>query len=186
MARAKLSYLLFDLPGDHEVESAIATESKVIEAIIHNLAMGARAKRVRVASRKSFTRIPTYRYGVQYVHLACHGGKKGISLLGGRVRWAEVGDQIVRHLHPLKKGEQRVMVFSCCYSREGYEGTKRQLSPYFSGAYYFKPKRIYFADAIAVWAMFYLEKRLDRPHRAIVKRINRYLRRAVLAFAPYK
>ncbi len=118
MSKPKLGYLLFDLPSDHEVERAIATQCETIEAIISNRGMQARVKRIRVASIERFMNYPTYRYGVQFVHLACHGGRRGIGMLGGIVGWGDVAKQIVKHLHPLKGGEQRVMCFSCCYSFE--------------------------------------------------------------------
>ena len=185
MPKPQLGYLLFDLPGDHEIEAALATECKVIESLIHNLNMKARVKRICVASTDKFKSYPTYKYRVQFTHLACHGGKSGIGMLGGTMSWADVAKQIVRHLHKLKTDEKRVMVFSCCHSEDGFKATKKTLSGYFTGAYYFKREKIPFAYAITVWTMFYLKKRLSKPHSAIVKSINDFMGEEILAFDDY-
>ena len=137
MPKPKLGYLLFDLPSDHEVQGALATESKVIEALILNRGEKAKVKRVCIASKEQFMECPTYKYKVQFVHLACHGGPHGIGLLGGEATWNEVSTRISRFLHPLTTDQQRVIVFSCCHSRDGYEATRGALSTYFTGAYYF-------------------------------------------------
>src|SRR5688572_1807229 len=112
MPRAKLGYLLFDLPSDHEVESALTTECELIETIIHNLDMPTQVKRICVASTTKFRKCQRYRLRVQFVHLAGHGSKKGIGMLGGDLKWGEVAAQIKRHIHKLPDGERRVIVFS--------------------------------------------------------------------------
>lgn len=185
MSKPKLGYLLFDLPGDHEVEAALATECKVIESLIHNMRMQARVKRICVASTEKFKKYPTYRYHVQFVHLACHGGKNGVGMLGGRMKWADVATQITKHLHKLKDGQKRVMVFSCCYSADGFRATRAALKGYFSGAYYFSKEKIPFSYAITIWAMFYLKKNLSNPHGAIVKAVNDFLGANILVFDSY-
>lgn len=186
MPKPQYGYLLFDLPADHEVESALATECKVIETLLHNMEMKARVKRVCVASANRFKKYPTYRYRVQFVHLACHGSKSGIAMLGTRMKWDDVGKQITRHLRPLNDGEQRVMVFSCCYSKDGYLATKSRFSRYFSGAYYFKLKRIHFASAMTIWSMFYFKKTLSSPHEKIAKTINDFMGGTTLLFKSYQ
>ena len=186
MSKPQLGYLLFDLPGDHEVEAALATECKVIEALIHNRNMKARVKRICVASTEKFQKFPTYRYRVQFVHLACHGSKKGIGMLGGTMKWADVAAQITKHLHKLKDDQKRVMVFSCCHSSDGFQATKAALKEYFTAAYYFKREDLPFSHAITIWAMFYLKKRLSKPHGAIVEAINGFLREEILVFSTYE
>jgi hypothetical protein len=120
MSKLKLGYLLFDLPSDHEIEGTLSTECQAIEAIVHNQGMPARVKRICVASTERFMNHPTYKYGVQFVHLACHGGKRGIGMLGGNVAWSDVAKQVTRHLHPLATNEQRIICFSCCHSMAGF------------------------------------------------------------------
>lgn len=186
MAKPQLGYLLFDLPGDHEVEAALATECKVIEALIHNMNLKARVKRICVVSKDKFRRYPTYRYRVQFVHLACHGTDRGIGMLGGTMKWPDVAAQITRHLHKLKNGERRVMVFSCCHSEDGFYATESAFRDYFSAAYFFRTKTIPFSHAITIWAMFYLKKRLSKPHGAIVSMVNTFLDDDLLVFKSYK
>ncbi len=155
MSKQKLGYLIFDLPSDHEVESELATECKTIQSIIHNKGMRARVKRICVASRERFMNYPTYKYSVQFVHIACHGGKSGIGMLGGTVSWAEVSKQIIKHIRPLSNDEQRIICFSCCHSLDGFKKTKTHLHPYFTGAYIFTEESVPFAESITVWSMFY-------------------------------
>jgi hypothetical protein len=153
MSKPKLGYLFFDLPSDHEIESSLATECEMIEDLLHNRELHARVKRIRVASSDRLRREPTYRYDVQFVHLSCHGGRNGISFLGGGMNWGPVARQIIRHLHPLQNGGKRVMIFSCCHSRTGFERTKFWFEEYFTGAYYFDQKKIEFSTAITTWLM---------------------------------
>ena len=185
MSKEKYGYLLFDLPGDHEIEGSLATECMVIEAIIHNMRMKSRVKRICVASIDKFKSYPTYKYSVQFVHLACHGGKSGIGMLGGTLAWDKVARQVTRHLHSLEPEQQRVMVFSSCHSSDGFKATRDQFKDYFSAAYFFKPTKIPFAQAITTWSMFYLNKSLDKPHGAIVKPINEFFGEEVLVFKTY-
>ena len=185
MSKPKLGYLLFDLPSDHEVEAALATECKVIETLIYNMHLKARVKRICVASTERFRTYPTYRYSVQFVHLACHGGTDGIWMLGGTMSWVDVAEQITKHLHKLKSGQQRVMVFSCCYSSDGFQATKETLKDYFTGAYYFNMASVQFAKAITLWVMFYFKKRLKWPHEKVVTAINEYLGEKILVFSTY-
>jgi hypothetical protein len=183
--RKKFGFLLFDLPSDHEVERSLSTECDVIAALIANRGMASRAKTIRVASIDRLTSYPTYRYQVQFLHLACHGGKTGIGLLGGTMNWATVADQITKHLKPLGQGRQRVMCFSCCHSADGFLATKQKLTGYFTGAYYFSTERISFATAMTVWTMFYFRKKLDAPHAKVVADINAFVGKDILAFNTY-
>ena len=185
MAKKKMGYLIFDLPSDHEVEESLSTECDTIQAIISNKGMAARVKRIKVASPERFMAYPTYKYQVQFVHLACHGGKSGIGMLGGNLKWADVAKQIIRHLKPLTSKQKRVMCFSCCYSKYGFNRTKKHFKDYFSGAYYFTEEKIGFSTSITSWSMFYLKKKLSRPHGAIVKAINEFMKSEIITFKSY-
>ena len=185
MSKPKLGYLLFDLPSDHEIEGTLTTECQTIEAIIHNNGMPARVKRICVASTERFMSYPTYKYSVQFVHLACHGGKKGIGMLGGHVAWKEVANQVTKHLQPLSTGKQRVICFSCCHSKEGFNQTRSALASYFTGAYLFAETEVPFAQTVTVWAMFYLKKQLTKPHEAIVQSVNDFIGEKLLIFKKY-
>jgi len=185
MSKPKLGYLLFDLPADHEVESALATECKVIESLIHNRGMKARVKRICVASKERLKQYPTYRYRVQFVHLACHGSRKGVGMLGGTMTWTSVAAQITKHLRPLSRGQKRVIVFSCCHSTDALHATEKFLRTYFTGAYYFNAQKVAFSKAMTIWAMFYFRKRLSKPHEAIVEDINKFIGEDILAFHSY-
>jgi hypothetical protein len=185
MAKKKMGYLIFDLPSDHEVEESLSTECDTIQAIISNKGMSARIKRIKVASTERFKAYPTYKYQVQFVHLACHGGKTGIGMLGGNVKWADVAKQVTRHLKPLTTKQKRVMCFSCCFSKYGFNQTKNYFKDYFSGAYYFAEEKIAFSTSITTWSMFYLRKKISRPHGAIVKAINEFMKSEVIIFRTY-
>ncbi len=182
MTRPHLGYLLFDLPSDHEVEAGISTESMVIQSIIHNRDSQAVVKRICVASVGKMKKCPTYKYNVQFVHLACHGGRRGIAMLGGSMAWGDAISQIKKYLNPLVGDEQRVIAFSCCHSCDGLSATRQDLTGYFTGAYYFRTKTISFARAITIWSMFYLKKGTSRPHSPIVQAINGFIGKDVLAF----
>lgn len=185
MSKQRLGYLLFDLPSDHEIEGSIATECQIIQAIIHNKGQRARVKRICVASTKRFMNYPTYKYGVQFVHLSCHGGSKNIGMLGGTVSWENVAAQMIKHLHPIEEGQQRIICFSCCHSVVGFNRTKSAIAPYFTGAYLFSKTNVPFAQAITTWAMFYLKKELSHPHEAIMKAINDFIGEKLLIFRRY-
>ena len=168
MARPRLGYLFFDLPSDHEVEGALATECDAIYALIQGRNdIASRVKLVRIASLERFMRHPRYQYDVQFVHLACHGTRHGIGMLGDTVRWRRAAEQIVRYLRPLRRNERRVICFSCCFSSDGVTATDDAFEEYFSGAYHFVEDEVPFSDSITVWSMFYLKKRLRNPHGAM-------------------
>jgi hypothetical protein len=183
MARPKFEYLLFDLPSDHEVEQRLATESASIESIVHNKSLGGRLKRVCVASKERFLKLPNHSYDVAFVHLACHGGVKGIGLLGGQVPWAQTASTISAYLRPLVPNQQRVMALSCCHSADGLAAVKTPLKPYFTGFYYFKEEEVGFATSVTVWSMFYLKKSISNPHAKIVADINNFLGKEVICFS---
>jgi hypothetical protein len=183
--RKKHGFLLFDLPSDHEVEGTLSTECDVVKSIVWNRGLGNRVKTIRATTPASFVAYPTYKFKVQYVHLACHGGSDGIGMIGGKVAWAKVAKQIKRHLQPLEKGKQRVFCISCCHSGDGFEKTVSEFSGYFSGAYHFKEDMIGFDIAMATWAMFYSKKTLGRPHKKIADKINYFFDKKVILFRGY-
>ncbi|MFM8279893.1 MAG: hypothetical protein ACKN9R_06070 [Candidatus Limnocylindrus sp.] len=174
MARKRLGFLLFDLPGDHEVESALSTECDTIASILHNRTLATRVKVIRAASESRLKKYPTYKYTVQFVHLACHGGPTGIGVLGGTLKWSEVVGVVKRHLKPLATGQKRVLCLSCCYSKAGLAAFKKGAADYFSLYYHFKADTIPFATAITTWAMFYLKKTLAKPHEGVRDAINEF------------
>lgn len=181
MPRRKLGFLLFDLPGDHEVESALSTECDTISSVLHNRRLAARVKVIRAASERRLRRYPTYRYGVKFVHLACHGGPGGIGVLGGRLKWSDVVKVVKRHLKPLQDQQQRVLCISCCHSKSGLTAFRKNAADYFTLFYYFEADTIPFATAITTWAMFYLKKTLAQPHKGVLDAINTFHGRPVLA-----
>jgi len=186
MAKSKIGYLLLDLPGAHEIEKGLSTECEVIESLINNRGSGSRVKRIRIASIEGFGERSFNSNEVQFVHLACHANGNDIGFFQGGMAWRKVAERIRQYLRPLKAGSQRVMVFSCCHSAEGFVETKTEFAEYFSGAYYFCNEEVDFSTAITTWAMFYLVKRIKKPHRAIVADINRFFDRKILVFREYK
>ena len=183
--RRKHGYLLFDLPSDHEIEEGLSTECEVIRAIVVNKDGENRVKTIRVATPESFISYPLYKYQVQYVHLACHGGPLGIGMIGSQVKWSQVTKQIKRHLKPLTSSRQRVLCLSCCYSYDGFRKTKSALQGYFTGAYHFALEEIDFATSMATWVMFYNKKTLSKPHQKIVDDINTFFDKKVISFRTY-
>ena len=78
-----VEYLLFDLPSDHEVEENVVTECDVIRAIVSNKGQGKKVKVDRATTKARFTRGRRSTQSVKYVHLAGHGSKTGLELIGG-------------------------------------------------------------------------------------------------------
>lgn len=56
---------------------------------------------------------------------------------------------------------------------------------YFSGGYYFCQETIAFSQAITVWSMFYLKKRLQLPHQKIVAAINAFLGEEIIGYRSF-
>jgi len=181
--RPRFGFLVFDCPSDHEIDGSLVTESETIRAVLANRNLGSRLKVVRVSTVKSVEALPNRAYsGVRYVHLGGHGSLSGLDLVGGRIKWPDVAKTITSVLPTLKEKEQRVLTLSCCYSEQGVLAMKLHLKGYFSAAYHFVPITIGFSQAITVWSMFYLKKKLRRPHGAIAQDINAFLKEDILAF----
>lgn len=170
--RPSFGFALIDLPSDHEIEIGLITEPQMIHAILHNRGLGSRTKVFRATSKEGFCKVAGAYKGLGFVHLATHGSPKGLWLIGARVTWADVADQLKKIAPKLAKGDQRVLCLSCCYSRHGYEKLRRHLKGHFTGVYYFNPEEITFATAMTVWSMFYRKKTIQRPAKAIAQAIN--------------
>lgn len=181
--RPPFSFFLIDLPSDHEVDQRLATECEVIRAILSNRGFHSITKTARITSVDRFRKEAFRPYGkVGFVHLATHGSKTGIALIGGSVKWGVVAARLKCVAPLLPKNTQRVLTLSCCYSSSGYRSLAPLLKGHFTGCYYFGPKKIGFSDAMTTWAMFYKRKTIQRPHQAIVDRINNFFDEQILQF----
>lgn len=184
MGRKKLRFLLFDFPGDHEVDHSISTECETIHALLVNRGLGSRAKLLKFSSKESLEKLSTYKYEPRFVHVACHASRKSVGLLGGSVTWKYLAAETLKpRLKPLDKGESRILFLSCCNSASAKDSIKRYMPGYFTGIYYFVPKKVLFADSLTVAGMFYRKKRLANPQQAIVKDINTFFDEDLLTYA---
>jgi hypothetical protein len=181
--RPPFSFYLIDLPSDHEVDEGLSTECEVIRAILSNRGFRSTVKTARISSSSRF-RAWSWRAHprVGFVHLATHGGKSGISLIGGNLTWGQVAEKLKIIAPRLPAGRQRVLSLSCCYSEEGYKALRTLLRRHFTGCYYFGKRRIPFSDAMTTWAMFYKRKTIERPHGAVVDRINSFFDEDIIQF----
>jgi hypothetical protein len=181
--RPPFSFFLFDLPSDHEVDQGLSTECEVIRAILSNRGFHSVTKTARISSLERFQEEPLRAYQkVGYVHLSAHGSRSGISLIGGDCKWRAVAGRLKAVAPKLKKDAQRVLTLSCCFSASGYAALSPILKNHFTGCYYFGPNKVGFSDAITTWAMFYKRKTIDRPHAAIVERINEFFDEDLICF----
>src|SRR5689334_630248 len=143
--RPPFSFVLIDLPSDHEVDAQISTECEVIKAILHNRVLGSRVRHFRASSLENFDcmKMRPYR-DCSFVHLGTHGSKSGISLIGGEKSWAKVGERL-KTIAPLLKRQdkhKRVLALSCCFSSAGFEALRPALRGHFTGCYHFAEARI--------------------------------------------
>lgn len=181
--RPPYGFVLIDLPSDHEIENGIVRECQVIAAILHNRAFGTVTKTFTATSVENFKSAGWRSYpGTGFVHLSTHGGKTGIGLIGGDLRWAHVADKLKTVAPQLAKNQRRVLCLSCCYSETGIGRLKPLLKGHFTHAYYFAAKKISFATAMTVWSMFYRKKSLEQPLKAVVDPINRFFGTETIAF----
>lgn len=180
--RKPLRFLLLDLPSDHEIDSSLATECTTIAALLHNRGLGKRLKHFKLTTEKSFGCLPYYTYEPQFIHLSCHASSREIWLLGGSMTWKSFSDKLKSILAPLSVGERRVLTLSCCHSTSGAKHLSTHLEGYLSGIYYFREKEVLFADSLTVWCMYYLNKKLNKPHEAIKDSINTFFGETVLLF----
>lgn len=172
--RKPLRYLLLDFPSDHEVDGSLATECSVINALLANNDLGTRTKHFRLSSLASFKKLPYYSYDPKFVHVACHAGPAGIGLIEGWVTWRKFAEELKAILQPLEADHRRILTLSCCHSPAGATELKAHLKGYFTGIYHFHKDKVPFAQAFAVWTMFFLKKDIKNPHEKIRLRINTF------------
>lgn len=179
--RPHFGYFIFDCPSDHEIDGSLVTESDAIRSVLWNKSLGGRLKGLRLTTADSFTGAKEREYpGVRYVHLGGHASKNGIAFIGGSVKWKDVAKKLNKFFPVLKADEQRVLTLSCCHSTEGVTAMGPILRGHFTAIYHFKSETIGFSQAMTIWSMFYLKKRLSRPHGAIMKDINAFMGSDVL------
>jgi hypothetical protein len=183
--RPHFGYFVFDCPSDHEIEGSIITESDAIRAVIANKSLGGRLKSLKLTTATSFNNARGRAYsGVRYVHLGGHGSTSGLAFIGGSVTWSSVATKLKEFFPVLGEDEQRVLTLSCCYSAIGAEALSPLLQGYFTAIYHFKDEEVAFSMAMTTWSMFYLKKRLSKPHSAIMEDINVFMGKDFLGFVP--
>lgn len=181
--RPPFAFALLDLPSDHEIDGGLVTECQVINAILHNRGFGAHTKTIRASSEEGFNAAPWKAYSaLGFVHLAAHGSPKGISLIGGRIKWRDVATKLIKLAPRLTKNKRRVLSLSCCYSENGYNALEPLLKGHFTGLYHFNDERIPFATATTVWSMFYRKKTIERPALKVVESINAFFGEEVITY----
>ena len=84
----------------------------------------------------------------------------------------------------LGQDEQRVLTLSWCYSEIGAKSLSPLLKGHFTAIYYFKEEEVEFSMAMATWIMFYLKKKLSKPHAAIMNDINLFMGKDFLGAVP--
>ncbi|MRH00683.1 hypothetical protein GIY21_10310 [Xanthomonas sontii] len=179
--RPHFGYFIFDCPSDHEIDGSLVTESDAIRSVLWNKSLGGRLKGLRLTTAESFNDAKERKYtGVRYVHLGGHASKTGIGFIGGSVKWQDVAEKLTKFFPKLGEGEQRVLTLSCCHSIAGVKAMGPILKGHFSAIYHFKTEEIGFSQAMTIWSMFYLKKKLSRPHGAIMKDINTFFGSEVL------
>ena len=168
------TYLLVDLPADHEVEGALATECDSIRGILTNKLRGSKVKHVRATTLEGLSKtVPQNPYPhIKYVHLACHGHEDGIGLIGAKLRWSRLAQYLVRYVPPLRANQRRVLSLSCCHSKDGATKMARELKGHFTAAYYLTEPEVGFDTSMVVWSMFYHRKGLHTPLAKVKDRIN--------------
>lgn len=181
--RPKFGYFIFDCPSDHEIDGWLLSESDAIRAVLANRNLGTRLKQVTCTTVDSFKAVTPRQYaGIKYVHLGGHGSKAGLGFIGGAVSWADIGKKLSAMFPALPQDEQRVLTLSCCYSSHGATALAKTLKGHFTAIYHFVPEEIGFSTAITTWSMFYLKKKLARPHLAIKEGINKFMGEEILRF----
>jgi hypothetical protein len=183
MARKKLRFLMFDFPGDHEVDVALPTECELIKALLTNRGLGSRLKLMKFSSGESLKKLQNYKYDPKFIHISGHGGPYSLGLIGGSIRWKNLCDDVLtRLLNPLEEEKTRVLFLSCCHSRDGVDIIKNEMPEYFTGAYFYNNEIVPFATSITISSMFYRKKILKNPHAAICKGINTFFNKKLLSY----
>ena len=97
------------------------------------------------------------------MHVAGHGNKRGAGLIGGRLTWERLAEELKEYCAPLASGEDRVLCLSCCHSKAAVTKMMRIVGAWFTGYYFFREKSVGFSDAITAWSLFYLQKDAMAP-----------------------
>lgn len=181
--RPKFGYFIFDCPSDHEIDGWLLSEADAIRAVLANRNLGSRLKQVTCTTVESFKAVTPRSYaGIRYVHIGGHGSKDGIGFIGGSVKWSEIASKLVAMFPKLAVDEKRVLTLSCCHSGHGASALATTLKGHFTAIYHFIPEEIGFSTAITTWSMFYLKKKIERPHEAIKNDINKFMGEDILRF----
>lgn len=181
--RPPFGFVLISLPSDHEVDRRIPSECDVIRSILVNREHGSLVKEFQATSIANFNGAgwsPYQRIG--FVHLAGHANTKGMGLIGGLKRWSEIAKKLKVVAPVLVSDKKRVLCLSCCHSKAGVKAMTKSLRDHFTGVYYFKKKKIGFAEATTIWSMFYLRKGLANPSDRIADDINEFLGEKLLVY----
>ncbi len=181
--RPHFSFYLIDTPSDHEIDESLVTECQVIKAVLHNRNFKSVIKTDRISSADRYSETTWRSYaGLGFVHLAGHGSKKGIELVGGTVRWDTIANTLKIIAPKLPNKQQRVLSLSCCYSKYAAKKLSPLLKGHFTGIYFFNEEEVSFADTMTAFAMFYRRKTLNRPHKAVVEKINGFFDKDLISF----
>jgi len=144
--RPPFSFILLDLPSDHELDDRLVTECDMLRAMLHNRGFKSKIKVIRATSTHAVQSIPDRLYPkVGFVHLSAHGGPEGVGLVGGSMSWASIGSVVTKLVPPLGRDQQRVLSLSCCHSEDGYSALRHRLRKYYTGVYHFAEDGIGFA-----------------------------------------
>src|ERR1035437_4881799 len=107
--RPPFSFFLIDFPSDHEVDDNLSTECETVRAILNNRGFKCVTKTTRLSSLERLNSMTWRAYPkIGYVHLAAHGTKRGIELIGGDMRWSEVAKRLKLIAPRLSAGQKRV------------------------------------------------------------------------------
>ena len=163
------THLLIDLPSDHEVDDLLPTECDVIRSVVSNRGQGKNVRHVRATRLASLRdKRPRQPYqGVRFVHVGGHGDETGAGLIGGTLKWSKLADELKCYCAPLAWDEDRVLCLSCCHSAAAVKKVRTSLQQWFTGYYFFSETQVGFADAIAAWSLFYLQKDAMAPMKKL-------------------
>jgi hypothetical protein len=174
MARPTYKFLLFDFPSDHEVEERLATETDVLHALITNAERGKELKTIRIATPATLKASPATSYSPEIVQLSGHADRNELWMLGGKVRWQAVAQLLIQYVAPLKSGETRLLLLSCCESRHGFFKIRKTIRSHYSHAVVFAGDSIDFDESMVFWPMFYFGWLRKRPLPELITSINQF------------
>ncbi len=169
------THLLIDLISDHEVEGRLSTECDLIYTIVSNRGLEGEVDHIVATRFKALQEQRPDRPSekVSFVHVAGHGNDRGVGLIGDSVSWVEFAEELKNYCSPLKPKRKRVLCLSCCHSEKAVKTLRRSLDAWFSGYYFFSKEKIGFAETIAAWSVFYLQKDAKRPMGKLPRKNSR-------------